>query len=304
MWDLRTATHNASLLDLPLQAALGELWLHNARATASDSSRKAALQRARGYLISALELGQVLEAREVADLHVALNRVLDMQGDLAACRHWAEKCVARQVLWENPWQRPGHFLRGLGASAWHAANCFELCRRLEAAYPQIKAELLSLGACWGRVGERAAHDGALVAAGEWNEVVLLGDSEECFGHRQKCPATSAVLAARPEAAHCAQLGVGEALFSRLKPGTRLRTHCGPTNMRLTCHLGLVIPEGCTITAGQETRTWEEGRCLVFDDSFEHSVENTSDQSRVILLVNFWHPAIPPTEWQQRAAGLA
>ena len=233
-----------------------------------------------------------------------VSQVLDAQGDLDACRHWAEKCVFRGILWEHPYQRPGHFLRGLKSQPWHSAQQFELCRRLESAYEAIKAELLALSSVhpeWSRVGGRAAHDGGLIQSGDWQEVILLGDSEHCFANRQRCPATSTALASRPEAVECARLGVGEALFSLLKPHTSLRTHCGPTNMRLTCHLGLIVPDDCHIIAGGgPPRKWKEGQCIVFDDSYEHSVENRSDQSRVVLLVNFWHPDLPPTDWARLA----
>lgn len=304
MWDFETAFNNASLLDGVVQGALGELWFHHSRLP--NRNRCQALQRARGYLVSRLETaGQEVTDDEAAGLHIWLNRVLDAQNDWVACRSWAQKCISRGVLWEHPYQRPGHFLPGLQSQPWHCPRHFELCRRLEASYEAIKAELLALlDVTWGKVGERAAHDGGLISAGEWREVVLLGDSEECFANRQRCPATSNALASRAEATECARLGVGEALFSLLKPHTKLRTHCGPTNIRLTCHLGLIIPEGCYIVAGdQAPKTWEEGKCLVFDDSFEHSVENTSDQSRIILLVNFWHPGISPNDWPARASGV-
>ena len=42
-------------------------------------------------------------------------------------------------------------------------------------------------------------------------------------------------------------------------------------MRLTAHLGIVVPEGVTIRVGRETRTWTEGGVLMWDDSFEHEV---------------------------------
>eukprot|EP00913_Durusdinium_trenchii_P016558 g15563.t1 len=98
-------------------------------------------------------------------------------------------CVARGVFWEHPFQRPGHFIRGLSALPWHSAQRFELCRRLESSYEHIKTELLGL-LNWTSVGQRAEHDGALIAAGDWQEVVLLGDAEDALPNRQRCPATS------------------------------------------------------------------------------------------------------------------
>merc|ERR1711924_415793 len=91
---------------------------------------------------------------------------------------------------------------------------------------------------------------------------------------------------------------GESLFSQLSPGTKLVPHCGPTNMRLTCHLGLIIPDGATITCGGVERKWEEGKCIVFDDSWEHEVNHCGASPRVVLLVNFWHPEIDPREWAE------
>ena len=39
----------------------------------------------------------------------------------------------------------------------------------------------------------------------------------------------------------------------------------------------------------ETRAWEEGRCLVFDDSFVHSVSHNGSAARIVLIVDVWHP---------------
>merc|ERR1712072_1038740 len=114
-----------------------------------------------------------------------------------------------------------------------------------------------------------------------------------------------VLEAFSEVAECARLRVGEALFSLLAPGCQLRTHCGPTNMRLTCHLALIIPEQCHIRVGDgDACTWQEGQCIVFDDSYEHSAENLSRFKRLVLLVNFWHPDVPRGEWSARANSVA
>lgn len=43
-------------------------------------------------------------------------------------------------------------------------------------------------------------------------------------------------------------------------------------------------------------TVEEGKCLVFDDSFEHEAWNDdSDHSRIVLIVDVWHPDLTPEE---------
>ena len=41
--------------------------------------------------------------------------------------------------------------------------------------------------------------------------------------------------------------------------------------------------------------WQEGRCLVFDDSFEHEAWNRSDSVRIVLLIQLWHPDLSAAE---------
>ncbi|KAH8072449.1 peptide-aspartate beta-dioxygenase [Aureococcus anophagefferens] len=55
----------------------------------------------------------------------------------------------------------------------------------------------------------------------------------------------------PEVADCADRGVGQMIFVP-RAGAKLRPHCGPTNARLTVHMGLIVPPGGSrITVGGE-----------------------------------------------------
>ena len=47
--------------------------------------------------------------------------------------------------------------------------------------------------------------------------------------------------------------------------------------------------------GSETRSWEEGKCLVFDDSFEHEVWNAGQGTRIVLVLDVWHPDLTGAE---------
>jgi hypothetical protein len=38
--------------------------------------------------------------------------------------------------------------------------------------------------------------------------------------------------------------------------------------------------------GEHKQSWEEGKCLIFDDTFCHSAVNNSQMARVILLLDF------------------
>src|SRR5206468_8159148 len=58
---------------------------------------------------------------------------------------------------------------------------------------------------------------------------------------------------------------------------------------------------CTLRVGSETRTWRKGKCLVFDDSFEHEATNPSERARVVLLVDVWHPDLTAAQRRRLAS---
>eukprot|EP00929_Paragymnodinium_shiwhaense_P058255 TRINITY_DN29166_c0_g3_i1.p1 TRINITY_DN29166_c0_g3~~TRINITY_DN29166_c0_g3_i1.p1 ORF type:complete len:465 (-),score=66.33 TRINITY_DN29166_c0_g3_i1:31-1425(-) len=270
--------------------------------------------------LALVKLNQLREALEMFEhavdtrpgfvqAHIEYDKTATSLRDFEACRRVAEKLVRAGSHWTSCWQRPYHMVTqpALRSTPWHDASQFELARALEDNYCTIKKEfqgLLAGGFNWGRVGdpdcrgnESSTHDADLLSGdGAWLEAVLFGNSESSMEVQMLCSATAALLRKFSEVRDCATMRVGEALFSRLRPGTRIRPHCGPTNMRLTCHLGLEIPQGCWIRCGEETRTWSEGHCLVFDDSFEHAVEHHGASVRSVLLVNFWHPDVE--EWRR------
>jgi aspartyl/asparaginyl beta-hydroxylase (cupin superfamily) len=85
------------------------------------------------------------------------------------------------------------------------------------------------------------------------------------------------------------------LFSRLEPGAHIPPHTGLLNCRLICHLPLIVPKGCWLRVGNETREWEEGKLLIFDDSIEHEAKNPAEDLRIILLFDVWRPELGEEE---------
>ena len=96
---------------------------------------------------------------------------------------------------------------------------------------------------------------------------------------ERCPATARALAAVP--------GLVNAGFSLMRPGTHLYPHRGELAGVLRCHLALRVPAGdAGLGLGAVRRSWEAGRCLVFDDTQEHEAWNHGDGERVVLIVTF------------------
>ncbi|MEO1429660.1 MAG: aspartyl/asparaginyl beta-hydroxylase domain-containing protein [Cyanobacteria bacterium J06633_8] len=104
-----------------------------------------------------------------------------------------------------------------------------------------------------------------------------------FGKKQDkncelCPETTKLVEYIP--------GLTTAGFSSLEAGTHIVPHVGYSKEVLRGHLGLFIPENCAIRVGSETRQWEEGKCMIFDDTFEHEAWNHSSLTRIVLLFDF------------------
>jgi aspartate beta-hydroxylase len=113
-------------------------------------------------------------------------------------------------------------------------------------------------------------------------------------HLARCPRTAAALARLPLMRISDH--APEAMFSLLAPNTAIPPHTGVINGRLTVHLPLIVPTDCgALKAGDEARGWDEGRCLIFDDSFVHEAWNHSDRLRVVLIFDIWHPDLSAAE---------
>jgi aspartate beta-hydroxylase len=108
-----------------------------------------------------------------------------------------------------------------------------------------------------------------------------------------CPATSRALDRLP-LSHVAGHGP-EVLFSVFTPGTHLLAHRGVTNTRVVAHLPLLVPPDCALRVGGEEHVWEQGRVVVFDDTYEHEAWNRSDEVRVVLIFDLWNPHLTELE---------
>jgi len=187
----------------------------------------------------------------------------------------------------HPLQNPrASYFPGLRACAVYDPREIAWTALLEQAYPQTKPELLSM------IGgvKLSPHPQGFADTGSWRVKYFYLHGEEQEEAHRLCPSTSAVLKS------CMPMGPSHQVFcSVLGSNSHIAPHCGPVNTRLTCHLGLVIPPDATLRVGFELVTWQEGRCLVFDDSFEHEAWNKSNSERIVLLIQFWHPDLTEAE---------
>ncbi len=128
----------------------------------------------------------------------------------------------------------------------------------------------------------------------WSAFHLIQNSEEIPENASRCPHT---MAAIREVPLCRIKGESPSvLFSILRPGVHIPPHHGFTNGRLFCHLPLIVPPDCgKLRVGNESRSWVEGRLMIFDDTIEHEAFNSSSQLRVVLLFDIWRPELTAKE---------
>ncbi|XP_025829421.1 aspartyl/asparaginyl beta-hydroxylase [Agrilus planipennis] len=128
--------------------------------------------------------------------------------------------------------------------------------------------------------------------GEWKQLELFARGIKKKKNCQSCPLTCSIIERLHDARYCRR---GQVKFSVMHPGTHVWPHCGPTNCRLRAHLGLKVPDNTFIRVCDEIRSWNEGKILIFDDSFEHEVWHNGTEIRLVLIIDVWHPELSEQE---------
>lgn len=194
---------------------------------------------------------------------------LEEEGNIEKAGEIAEQASKfPQVGWVSKWQRPGYMHGGITSRAFWDTSEFGWVEQLEGSVDVIRQELMtSVNAegeanDWDEVGgshrESGRRDGSVLVKGDWREKVLFGNGAIPSA---QCPRTRSLLRQLvPDAVDLCERGAGEVIFSALSPGTHIAPHCAPTNLRLTAHLGLMVPPmtpgcRCQIRVGSE---WKYG----------------------------------------------
>lgn len=190
----------------------------------------------------------------------------------------------------DPLQYARFLVPGLPGRPWHDASDFAWTAAFENSHAAIRDELAAF-LDQQRVTFRnyvgpIAHEQA--DSGEWHVLYLHYRDHVWTEHREMFPVLMKHVDAIPRRS-------GTVFVSRLTPGAHIPMHCGATNTQLTCHFGIVVPDGVEMRVARELRAQPAGRCVIFDDSFEHEVWNRSDSVRYNVFMQFWHPDLSDEE---------
>lgn len=199
-------------------------------------------------------------------------------------------------LGSGPLAPPVYLIPGIRTKRYFDPSAFVGVSKVERATDGIREEFLSLAESKKDVlGLRLAglHGDASGSNGRWSMIPLMRNGRLVDDFASKCPRTMN-LARGLDLPHLSLISPS-VYFSVLEPGSRIPPHTGITNARLIAHFPLIVPEDCGFRVGGETRSWEPGKALVFDDMTEHEAWNNSDRIRVVLIVDLWRPELGISE---------
>jgi len=168
-------------------------------------------------------------------------------------------------------------------------------RLFEEHWQEIRAECLALMGEMAQVPEfhqlmEEQADLSHYGNKYWRMCVLRAYGVDNKANQARCPRTAALLKDRPR--------ILSATLSFLEGKKRIPPHRGPFRGILRFHLGVVIPRGADggsasgLMIDGKTYALEEGKTLLWDDTFEHAAWNEADGIRACLLLDVARPAMP------------
>ncbi|MGQ0741557.1 MAG: aspartyl/asparaginyl beta-hydroxylase domain-containing protein [Alphaproteobacteria bacterium] len=222
-------------------------------------------------------------------------------GDGSASRRFAHSLDLllgkKQVFLQEPLH---YYFPELPQIQFYERRDFPWLDAVEAATDDIRGELLEVLKLEGAFSPYIEADPArppvdhhMVNSPEWTAFYLWKGGILVKENAARCPKTIAAIKDVPLTQiknRCPSV-----LFSALRPGAHIPPHTGHINVRLICHLPLIVPGKCQFRVGNDVRLWEEGNAWVFDDTIQHEAWNGSDKLRVILIFDIWRPELSQEE---------
>lgn len=139
---------------------------------------------------------------------------------------------------------------------------------------------------------RPAADGLGVEGvdrGMWNVLYLFLNHKQFEDNCLRFPKTiAAIQEAFPR-------HYSHAFFSALTPGSHILKHMGPSNRMLRVWLPLCGFDKFKLRVGDQILEPKEGEAFVWDHSYEHEAWHEGSETRIVLIVDIWHPDLSDAE---------
>ncbi len=164
---------------------------------------------------------------------------------------------------------------------------FVWIKEIEKKYPQILDEFNRFSSETGKLpdlGKISEEELRLVKLNQWKFIPLYIYGNKINFICDKLPFTTQAVEGIPD--------LSTAFISLLSPHAKISEHRGTFRGYLRYHLGLQIPEpytSCGLQLEEELIQWQNGKSIVFDDTYLHCAWNNSNELRAVLWVDFIRP---------------
>jgi len=157
-------------------------------------------------------------------------------------------------------------------------------QQLEAGYTVIRDEMDEIISGKKRIKLSSPNPPYLSKPDGWKNIYFFNFMWQYHANCKRFPKTYALLKSIPNLTF--------AEFTVLEPHSRVLPHVGETNTTTRGHLGIAIPAPlplCGIQVGNEQRSWQQGKVVLFSDCHRHTVWNDSDERRFVLVFDITKP---------------
>jgi len=179
----------------------------------------------------------------------------------------------------------------VGNSVFFSVEQFPWAKELEANWQVIRqefAQLLLFADSLPSFQDISPKQRRVANDNGWKTYFFYALGYKSIRNCQRCPETWNLLQKVP--------GLKIAFFSILAPGKHIPEHRGKHKGVIRYHLALKVPEpktACRIRIGEQIAYWQEGKSLIFDDTFFHEVWNETDDYRAVLFLDIARPLYFP-----------
>ena len=182
-----------------------------------------------------------------------------------------------------PFNLPAYLLSKVPTTSKISAEYFPELNELENNWETIRDEALQLFENGYISIKEDLPASSFYKDGRWTSFYLKVYDCDIPSARELAPKTMELLNRIPN--------INLALFACLNPGRKLKDHHDPFAYTVRYSLGLSTPNSdkCAIVVDGDSYTWEDGKGILFDETFLHSTHNETDKPRIILMTDVDRP---------------
>lgn len=161
---------------------------------------------------------------------------------------------------------------------------FEFTKLFEQNYEAVQNEFENFKGVRPDINSISHEQRNFVEFNKWKFLPLYIYGNSIDENLIACPKTAALLKQIPN--------LTTAFFSSIDSGTYIKPHRGAYKGYLRFHFGVSIPatdDTCAIRIENKLYHWQNGKSLIFDDTFVHDVWNRTSKERTVLYVDFIRP---------------